>query len=175
MGKPCRSNSNATEEILACPWGYNCLTRLPWENSLILKTVGKNRKAEPCAQGLNIPCLLHPFLCFSELSQHRFNTVKGLGSLQLLSNLTGKSASSEASLPLRFIFRISTIKKQPQPRSWSSAESSNPPWHATKKKPEKHQGTMVNALLRMCLKRISAKSWDYRYYKSHLFDTKRLW
>lgn len=34
---------------------------------------------------------------------------------------------------------------------------------------------MVNALLRMCLKRISAKSWDYCYYKSHLFDTKRLW
>lgn len=44
-----------------------------------------------------------------------------------------------------------------------------------KKKPEKHQGTMVNALLRMCLKRISATSWDYCYYKSHLFDTKRPW
>lgn len=31
---------------------------------------------------------------------------------------------------------------------------------------------MVNALLRMCLKRISAKSRDYYYYKSHLFILK---
>lgn len=127
--------------------------------TLTLKTLGKNRKAEPRAQGLNTSDLLHPFLCFSKPSQHLFDTVKGLGSLQLLSYLTGKGASSEASLPLRFVFRISTVKKRPQPRSWSTAECSNPPWHATKKKrPEKHQGTMVNALLRMCLKRISAKS-----------------
>lgn len=86
--------------------------------TLTLKTVGKNRKAEPRAQGWNSSGLLHPFLCFS---QHLSNTVKGLGSLQILSYRTGKGASSEASLPLRFVFRISTIKKRPQPRSQSNS------------------------------------------------------
>lgn len=123
MGKPCRSNFNTTWEILACPRGHNCLTRLLWENSLTLKTAGKNRKAEPHAQGWNTSDLLHPSLSFS---QHLCNTVKGLGSLQLLSYLTGKGASSEASLPLRSVFRISTIKKRPQPRSRSNCWTLQP-------------------------------------------------
>lgn len=94
------------QEILACPWGHNCLTRLHWENSLTIKTAEKNRKGEPYAQGLNTFNLLHPIIYLSELYQHLCNTVKGLGSIQLLFYLTGKRTFSEASLPLRFFFSI---------------------------------------------------------------------
>lgn len=81
----------------------------------------------------------------------------------------GKHSLPEASPPLRFCFQYSTVRKlqlmlQPV-NSWPLKPSL-----ASPKKPEKHQGTMVNALTRMCLKRISAKSREITtfYYKSHL-------
>lgn len=129
----------------------------------------KQQRKSLCAQGSATSSLLRPVSFLSELCQHLWNTVRGLGSIARLLCLMGKHSLPEARLPLRFCFQYSTVRKlqlmlQPV-NSWPLKPSL-----ASPKKPEKHQGTMVNALTRMCLKRISAKSREITtfYYKSHL-------